>query len=151
MRIGLDTNVLAYAEGLDDGARKAKADACLALMLDPRHEGVLPVQVLGELFRVLTRKARRPRSESAKALARWTEDFALAATTQSAFLSALGLATDHQLDIWDAVILAVCEEAGCRLLLSEDFQDGFAWGGITVVDPFAAEPHPLLAGMGGGR
>ena len=40
---------------------------------------------------------------------------------------------------------AVAADAGCRLLLSEDLQDGFTWRGVTVVDPFADKPHPLLA------
>ncbi|WP_205963481.1 PIN domain-containing protein [Roseicella aquatilis] len=29
-------------------------------------------------------------------------------------------------------------EAECRLLLSEDIQDGFTWRGVTVRNPFAA-------------
>ncbi|TIP50920.1 MAG: PIN domain-containing protein, partial [Mesorhizobium sp.] len=32
----------------------------------------------------------------------------------------------------------------CRLLLSEDLQDGFTWGGVTVVNPFASPRHALL-------
>jgi hypothetical protein len=45
------------------------------------------------------------------------------------------LATDHQLGIWDAVILAAASQSGCRLLLFEDLQHGFSWGGLTVVNP----------------
>jgi len=36
-------------------------------------------------------------------------------------------------------------ENHCRLLISEVFQGGFVWHGVTVVDPFAAEPSPMLA------
>lgn len=43
------------------------------------------------------------------------------------------------------MILSAAAEAGCRLLLSEDMQSGFTWAGTTIVDPFAAETHPLLA------
>ena len=46
--------------------------------------------------------------------------------------------------IWDAVVLSAASQAACRLLISEDLQDGFTWGGVTVVDPFATERHPLL-------
>jgi predicted nucleic acid-binding protein len=49
--------------------------------------------------------------------------------------------------IWDALILAVAAENRCRLLLSEDFQAGFTWRGVTVVNPFAAQPSPLLKGL----
>jgi hypothetical protein len=36
-------------------------------------------------------------------------------------LAAADLATDHQLGLWDAVILSAASKAGCRLLLSETF------------------------------
>ena len=53
----------------------------------------------------------------------------------------------HRFSIWDCVIVAVSANAGCDLLLSEDMQDGFAWGGLTIVNPFAASPHPLLRSL----
>jgi hypothetical protein len=34
--------------------------------------------------------------------------------------------------------LAVAAKGSCRLLLSEDLQDGFSWRGVTVANPFAA-------------
>ncbi len=37
---------------------------------------------------------------------------------------------------WDALIVAAAERGGCRLLLSEDFQQGRRFGEITVVSPF---------------
>ena len=42
-------------------------------------------------------------------------------------------------------MLAAAAEVGCRFVLSEDMHAGFAWRGLTVVDPFAAGLHPLLA------
>jgi predicted nucleic acid-binding protein len=59
--------------------------------------------------------------------------------------AALNLASEHRLQIWDAVILSAASSAGCRLLLSEDLQDGFTWNGLTVVNPFSKTPHHLLA------
>ncbi|MCA7120267.1 MAG: hypothetical protein LGL72_12845 [Acidibrevibacterium sp.] len=35
-------------------------------------------------------------------------------------------------------------QAGCRLLLSEDLQEGFTWAGVTVVNPFSSPRHALL-------
>jgi predicted nucleic acid-binding protein len=35
-------------------------------------------------------------------------------------------------------------DAGCRLLLSEDLQEGFTWSGVTVANPFAPARHALL-------
>jgi predicted nucleic acid-binding protein len=50
----------------------------------------------------------------------------------------------HRLFVWDAVMLASAADAGCRLLLSEDFQDGFFWNGVTVTNPFSERRHLLL-------
>ena len=60
---------------------------------------------------------------------------------------AADLATDHQLSIWDALIMAVSDKAGCRLLLSEDLQEGFTWGGLTVTNPFSSPMHELLSAL----
>lgn len=62
-------------------------------------------------------------------------------------LAAADLATDHQLGIWDAVIMSAAAEAGCRLLLSEDLQPGFTWKGVTVTNPFSTSKHPLLGAL----
>jgi predicted nucleic acid-binding protein len=59
----------------------------------------------------------------------------------------MDLAHSHRCSMWDAIILAAAAEAGCRLLLSEDMQDGFTWNGVTIADPFSETPHPLLAAM----
>jgi predicted nucleic acid-binding protein len=62
-------------------------------------------------------------------------------------LEAIDLAADHRIGIWDSVIISVAAETGCRVLLSEDMQDGFTWRGVTVVNPFAEQRHPLLASL----
>ena len=61
--------------------------------------------------------------------------------------AALELVAAHRLHFWDAAILAAAAEAECRLLLSEDLQDGLVWRGVTVANPFAASPHPRLAAL----
>jgi predicted nucleic acid-binding protein len=77
----------------------------------------------------------------------WRSVFEVVGTTPEIFAQAVDLAVDHRLNIWDAVIFAVASSAGCRLLLSEDMQDGFTWAGVTVVNPFAAKRHPLLLSL----
>jgi predicted nucleic acid-binding protein len=140
--VALDTNVLAYAEGIDGSERRAIAVELLRRL--PQDSLVIPAQALGELFNVLTRKAGQTRREARDRLMSWRDAFATADTSTEIMLLAADLATDHQLGIWDSVILATASRAGCRLLLSEDLQDGFTWGGVTIVDPFAAPRHALL-------
>ncbi len=149
MKVALDTNILAYGEGVDG---VEKRDAVLELVRNlPQEAALIPVQALGELFDVLTRKAGRSRAEAREALLGWRDAFPVVETVPAAMLAAADLATDHHLSIWNAVILVVSSQAGCRLLLSEDLQDGFTWGGVTVVNPFASPPHALLESPLGGR
>jgi predicted nucleic acid-binding protein len=62
-------------------------------------------------------------------------------------ITATSLASQNRLSIWDAVILAATADAKCNILMSEDFQDGFVWQGVTVCNPFAVKPHPLIAAL----
>jgi len=145
VRVALDTNILAYAEGVN-GTPMKKAALELVQKL-PDGATLLPVQTLGELFNLLVRKARRSPAKARKAILSWRDAFPLIETSVEVMLSAADLATDHQLSIWDSVVLAAAAEAGCRLLLSEDLQDGFTWKGVTVTNPFAPAKHELLAAM----
>jgi predicted nucleic acid-binding protein len=148
VRIALDTNVLAYAEGINGVERR---DAALALIRRvPQEAAIVPVQVLGELFNVLVRKGGKSRSDARDALLSWRDTFPVVETSPEVMLAAADLATDHQLGIWDAVILSGASQAGCRLLLSEDLQEGFTWSGVTVVNPFASPQHALLHALLGG-
>ena len=74
----------------------------------------------------------------------WRDAFPLIETSETVIVAAVELAASHRLGMWDAVILASAAEGGCRLLLTEDLQEGFTWNGVTVTNPFARTPHPLL-------
>jgi predicted nucleic acid-binding protein len=104
----------------------------------------LPVQVLGELYRVLVGKCRLSAASAKESLMRWSDTFEVRASSWAAMRIALDLAQDHQLAIWDSLILSVAAENRCRVLLSEDMQEGFVWSGVTVVNPFAPRPHGLF-------
>jgi len=117
----LTTNILAYAEGVGDAERCASA---IKLVEDlPAEAVLLPAQ---------------------KAIMSWADSFEVADSSWSSFQSTIDLAIDHGLQIWDALIMAVAAENHCRLLLSEDLQNGFTWRGLTVVNPFAPESSRWL-------
>jgi predicted nucleic acid-binding protein len=142
VKVALDTNVLAYAEGINGAEWRGTALDLVNRL--PQGETIIPVQVLGELFNVLVRKAGKSRSGAREALLSWRDTFPVIETSSKIMLTAIDLATDHQFGIWDAVILSAASQAGCRLLLSEDLQAGFTWGGVTVVNPFTSPRHTLL-------
>jgi predicted nucleic acid-binding protein len=145
VRVALDTNILAYAEGLGDELRCSKALQLLERL--PCAAVLLPAQTLGELARILTGKARRSAEQTRQAVLGWADSYEVADSSWLAFQAALDLTVDHQLPLWDALILAVAAENRCRLLLSEDFQSGFTWRGVTVVNPFAEPTPPLLRSL----
>ena len=142
MRIALDTNILAYAEGVNGPARKRAALELIRTL--PESSTFVPVQVLGELFRVLVGKAGFTAVQARAAILSWQDTFPLIETSPAILLAATDLAVHHVLSIWDAVILSAAAAAECRLLLSEDLQDGFVWSGVTVTNPFGSARHPLL-------
>lgn len=145
MRVCVDTNVLVYAEGHGDDARCRRANGLMQHLAGA--DVVLPVQVLGELFRVLTRKYRLAAADARDLVVRWTDVHAAAASSDIALQAAMDLSVDHGLAVWDALVLAVAAEHRCRVLLSEDLQHGFTWSGVTVVDPFVEPAHPRLAAL----
>jgi predicted nucleic acid-binding protein len=143
MYVALDTNVLVYAEGINGRPMQQRARAIVDHL--PEESILLPVQALGELYAVLIRKARLSRAKARDAVLEWGDTFPLIETSSSVLLQAMELSAAHDLTFWDSVILSAAADAGCRLLLSEDLQDGFTWSGVTVINPFAEERHPLLA------
>ena len=145
MRVAIDTNILAYAEGIGDASRR---DASLHLLTHLPAESVLiPAQVLGELFRVLTGKKQCAPDVARFRVLQWADSFEISDSRWADFQSAFDLTNDHGLQIWDALILSIAAGNGCRILLSEDMQDGFTWRGVTVVDPYQAAMHPLLVSV----
>lgn len=145
MRIALDTNVLAYAEGVGDERRCRLAIDWIERL--PTDGVVLPAQTLGELARVLIGKAKRSTDQTRLAVLDWADSYEVADSTWRAFQSALDLVVDHGLSMWDALVLAVAAENRCRVLLSEDLQHGFTWRGVTVVNPFLEPTPPLLQAL----
>jgi predicted nucleic acid-binding protein len=141
--ICLDTNILVYADALNGAEQQQRIIATLARL--DRRSLVLPTQVLGEFFNVMTRKFNKPRSEARERVGAWSRRFTRHAADSGTFERALDAAAMHDLQIWDALILATAADAGCHMLLSEDMQHGFVFHGVTVINPFADPAHPLLA------
>ena len=142
MRAALDTNLLVYAEGFGDDARVRRT----RLLLDQLSEAdlVIPLQCLGELFRVLTGKAGRSALQAQEAVLSWMDAFPGLESTPAAWRGAMDLCVAHQLASWDALVLNVAAEAGARLLLTEDLNPGFSWRGVRVINPLVEPLDPLL-------
>jgi predicted nucleic acid-binding protein len=145
VRVAIDTNVLAYAEGVGSAERCRVAIGLVERL--PESAVRLPAQVLGELMLVLTRKAGRAREAARDAVLGWADSFDVIDSTWAAFQSAFDLSVNYEFRMWDALVMAVAAENRCRIVLSEDLQHGFTWRGVTIVNPFLPDESPLLAAI----
>lgn len=142
MRIAIDTNILVYAEGFGDEPRCRRAKELIA-SLNP-SDVVLPAQVLGELFNVLTRKAVRSALVARDAVLSWSDTYDIADTSKESIAAACDLVATQPMQFWDALIVSVAIQQKCRLLITEDLSHGFTWQGLTIVNPFIEAQHPLM-------
>lgn len=129
-----DTNVLVYA---DDKAAPAKQRRALDLVAEHRRAGtgVVSLQVLQEYFVTVTRKLQiDPRIARRKV--ELLAEFDVASPEVADILAAIDLHRLHGFSFWDALILRAAQQAGCRVLFSEDFQAGREIDGIQIVNPF---------------
>jgi predicted nucleic acid-binding protein len=145
VRVALDTNLLAYAQGVNGDAMKKMALALIGAL--PTGAVVLPAQVIAELFQVLIRKGQLIPAQARAAILSWCNVFPVAETSLPVLLGAAELSVSHRFSFWDGMVLASAAEAGCRLFLSEDLQPGFTWYSVTVANPFATPKHPLLQNL----
>ena len=139
-RFAFDTNILAYAEGIqklpDDAIKSRKASLLVAHLDQANAEMAAPVQVMAELHDVLVRKGRHSRLEAGLRIDRWCRTLSILPTSLEILKAATTLSAEHQFRIYDGIILAAAAEYRCDQLLSEDMQHGFVWRGVEVVNPF---------------
>jgi len=135
----VDTNVLLYS---CDAAEKAKQRAAKEWLeaLWESGSGRISWQVLHEFYVNSARKLKAPVPEAqatVEAFAQWQP----VETSLGLIQSAWHWMEEAQISYWDALILAAAQRAGCRFLLSEDFQEGREAGGVKVVNPFRKGPE----------
>ena len=130
-----DTNVLVYA---DDKAVAAKQRRAVELVAEHRRSGtgVVSIQVLQEYFVAVTRKLHVDASIARRKVELLAE-FDVAHPEVGDILAAIDLHRLHRISFWDALILRSAKQAGCGVLLSENFQTGREIDGLKIVNPFA--------------
>jgi predicted nucleic acid-binding protein len=133
-RTFLDTNILVYA---DDAANPVKQKKAIELITAHRSQqtGVVSLQVLQEYFVTVTRKLKLDPSVARKQVV-YFSGFNVARPAVSDILAAIDLHRLHGISYWDALVLRIAKESGCRVLLSEDMQHGRAVDGLEIVNPF---------------
>jgi predicted nucleic acid-binding protein len=143
LKVALDTNILVYADGVNGADKQAAARTILGELLG--HGLVIPAQCLGELYRVLTRKAGWDHHEARQSIVAWRGLAEIADTSEATLMAAIDMIELHPHQVWDAIAFSASAELRCRAFLTEDLHDGFHYGGMTVINPFLPATNPLLA------
>ena len=146
----VDTNVFVYRHDSSDPSKQACAEQWIRLLVHSRS-GRLSFQVLQELYVSLTHEQRLnfDRSEAqeiVKVLATWQP-----VAPDLAMLNRAWVLQDRfTLSWWDALIVAAAQTCECKVLLTEDLQDGQEFGAVQVVNPFASPdrtPEEILEAL----
>jgi predicted nucleic acid-binding protein len=125
-----DTNVVLYLLSSD----LAKADRAEEVLAEG---GVISVQVLNEFTSVATRKLRMPLAEIREVLTTVRAVCRIVPISEETHDKGLELVERYQLSVDDAMIVASALLAGCKILLSEDMQDGqVVEGTLELRNPF---------------
>ncbi len=124
-----DTNVLLYLISPD----RRKAERAQEIV----DSGVVAsVQALNEFVSVAVRKYQVSLSNVRIALTPVISFCRITAIDLATHLRAFDIAERHQINIYDSLMIAAAELAGCRWLLTEDLNHGQRIGGVTIRNPF---------------
>ena len=73
----------------------------------------------------------------------WLTVFPIVSADAKALDAAYAIIMTGRPSLFDALLVATAREAGCTFLLSEDMQDGAAFDGLIVRNPFGTEGLPV--------
>jgi predicted nucleic acid-binding protein len=136
-RFFLDTNVFVYA--FDESApQKSRHATELIRVAIAERNGIVSYQVVQEFFNVARRRFSRPMStaDAEQYLATTFRPLLAIHSSIALYSEALRFSSKYGLSWYDSLIAAAAAEGGCRVLYSEDFQQGQRFGEVRVENPF---------------
>jgi predicted nucleic acid-binding protein len=131
-----DTNILVYANDASEPgkkkiARKLIRDALL------NKTAVISIQVLSEFWVTVTQKIKTPLAVPvAEKEIELFEIMEIVTLDLLLFKSALTLKKMHRLSYWDSLIVAAANHSDCKILYSEDLNNGQQILNTKIVNPF---------------
>jgi predicted nucleic acid-binding protein len=141
MRVSLDSNILVYALHVDD---RRNPRAIEVLGRAALADCVQTMQSLAECFNVLVRKRGLDPAAARHEITRFHRTLDCVAARPSDLDEAMRAVIEHAMSFWDAMLWATAKRAGCRIILSEDMQDGRDLEGVRFLDPFKAGNREMI-------
>ncbi len=131
----LDSNVLIYAYQFNDPEKQKRGQELLRAAIAGKF--VISTQVLAEFAATLLHKFSPPANpEALKAILDKLSPIKLITPDTDIVRRAVEAHVSYGLHFYDSMIIAAAERAGCKRLLSEDFNAGQDYFGITAENPF---------------
>jgi predicted nucleic acid-binding protein len=137
-RYFVDSNVFLYIFDEDSPTKRDRAEAWLSWIWENAC-GALSWQVVQEFYWNALRKFRT-RPEQARAYVNLMSEWNPPNVTIDLVERAWHWTDEAHVSFWDALIVAAAERTRCRYLLSEDFQAGYRFGSVVVLNPFDTTP-----------
>ena len=133
-RVFLDTNIIVYAHDFDEPHKQTIAKDLLSCALRKR-KGVISTQVMGETFVSLIKKIGIEPADATDEIRKLTR-FRVVELSAALVLRGLEIKAQFGLSYWDSLIIAAAERASCKVIFSEDLNDGQTYGSVLVMNPF---------------
>jgi predicted nucleic acid-binding protein len=143
-RVALDTNILVYAELESDSEKGVRS---IDLILRSARDGVIPLQVLGEYLRFIQRRVPAAFGNAVRQVSIYEAAFLVPPTTMAVLGTAAALARDQHMQLWDCVVCVAAVQAGAKVLLTEDMQDGRTIEGLRLINPFLAANNAAVEAL----
>ena len=136
-----DTNVLVYDRDRRDLPKHERAQAWMSALWQYPGLGVVSSQVLTEFYWTVTRKLRPGLDDEAtRRYVRTLLAWEFVTVDQTAITDAWLVQDRFGFSFRDSLVVATARIGRCRVLLTEDLQDGQDLDGLLVVNPFAHSP-----------
>ena len=130
----IDTNLLVYAQDRSAGAKQQTAANLLDQgMLSGR--AVFSTQVFQEYFVSAVRKLGIDPASARRTIEIYSTLQVVLIEVQD-ILAAVDLHRLYGFSLWDSLIIRAAQASKCKVLLTEDLQDGQVIDGLRVVNPF---------------
>lgn len=136
----LDTNILFYAVDRSDAEKHETAVKLVKAAMQARI--TLSLQTLNEFYFAATRKRIANPAAVVSFVDGCRATFRIVAPSEDDLVQAIAANQSHGLAYYDALLWATARRAGCRFLLTEDFQSGRMLDGVLFLNPFQ-DPPPL--------
>jgi predicted nucleic acid-binding protein len=127
----LDTNILIYAFGKKDDARKESAIEVI------KKCNIVSIQVVNESIYVPLKKFNFPINELEKVIEFMKQNFIISDLNSSTLELTIKISARYGFSFWDSMIVASALSNHCTMLFSEDMHHSqIIEGKLEIINPF---------------